>query len=429
MHLEVNPDADAPSSVGSVSVHPWPAARAGGLTFVQQEFGEPGFILYSSGTTGRPKCIVHSAMGLLVKHWTEHVLHSDIRPGDTVFYYTTCGWMMWNWLVGALTVGATIVLYDGSPFAPTQGILWDVAESEGVTFFGTSAKYLDGCRKAGLRPRTDHDLSRVRTIASTGSPLSAQDFAFVYESVATDAHLASISGGTDICGCFVLGDPTRPVYAGEIQGPALGVDVDVLDEAGRSLREAPGQLGDMVCRAPFPSMPLAFWGDPDGSRYRAAYFEAFDDVWTHGDFASWTDHDGIVIAGRSDATLNAAGVRIGTAEIYRQVEAFDEVLESLAIAQDYDGDTRIVLFLRLAPGSVLDEDLTARVKQRLRTHASPRHVPAVLVAVEDLPRTRSGKLAELAVADVVNGRPVRNLHALANPDSLDLFRDLDVLDP
>ena len=414
---------------GDVAILGWPGPGAseqhptptGDLTFTRAQYADPGFILYSSGTTGRPKCIVHSATGLLVKHWTEQVLHCDIAPGDVVFYYTTCGWMMWNWLVSALAWGATIVLYDGSPFAPTQTALWDLAQDEGVTLFGTSAKYLDACRKAGLAPRQTHDLAALRTITSTGSPLSDEDFQYVYDLVAPDVHLASISGGTDICGCFVLGDPTRPVYAGEIQGPALGVAVDVAAADGSSLRSHPGVQGDLVCRAPMPSMPLSFFGDPQGAAYRAAYFAQVPEVWTHGDFAEWTEHAGIVISGRSDATLNSGGVRIGTAEIYRQVEHFAEVAEALAVGRQVDNDTQIVLFVIIAPGHTLNDDLQARIRTRLRTHASPRHVPAEIIAVTDLPRTRSGKLAELAVADALNGRPVRNIHALANPESLAVF--------
>ena len=396
-------------------------SAAGTPPYYRTEYAEPGFILYSSGTTGRPKCIVHSATGLLVKHWTEHVLHCDVAPGDVVFYYTTCGWMMWNWLASALAWGATIVLYDGSPFAPADTSLWDLAAAEGVTLFGTSAKYLDACRKAGLRPRETHQLSALRTITSTGSPLSDDDFRYVYEHIAPDVHLASISGGTDICGCFVLGDPTRAVYAGEIQGPALGVEVDVAADDGASLRSQPGVQGDLVCRAPMPSMPLAFFGDPAGVAYRAAYFEGIPGVWTHGDFAEWTDHGGIVISGRSDATLNSGGVRIGTAEIYRQVEHFDEVAEAMAVGRAVDNDTQIVLFVIMAPGHTLDDDVAARIRVRLRSHASPRHVPAEIIAVADLPRTRSGKLAELAVADALNGRPVRNTHSLVNPECLSSF--------
>ena len=385
---------------------------------------DPGFILFSSGTTGMPKCIVHSALGLLLKHWTEHALHSDIRPGDRVFYFTTCGWMMWNWLVGTLALGATVVLFDGSPFSPDPAALWDLAAEEGVSFFGVGAKYVDSCRKSGLSPAKSHELGALRTIASTGSPLSIDCFDYIYRDVKADVHLASISGGTDLCGCFVLGDPTRPVFAGQIQGPALGLDVDVFDESGRSLADEPGVQGDLVCRNGFPTVPLGFLGADGGARFEAAYFATFPGVWTHGDFASWTENHGIVISGRSDATLNSGGVRIGTAEIYRVVEAMPDVVESLAIGQQEGEDTRIVLFVRLAPGTELDEDLVRAIKTRLRTEASPRHVPAVVLAVADLPRTRSGKLAELAVADVVHGREVRNVGALANPEVLGAFRGI-----
>ncbi len=424
--LDADPDlSDLPLAslwsavVEDVAVAPPPFARL--------PFDHPGFILYSSGTTGVPKCIVHRGAGILVKHYVEQRLHADIRPGDRVFYFTTCGWMMWNWLTSALASGATIVLYDGSPFHPAPEHLWDLAAAQKVTLFGTSAKYLDACRKAGLRPRDSHDLRTLRTVASTGSPLVVEGFEYVYDAISADVHLASISGGTDICGCFVGGDPTRPVYAGEIQGPNLGMAVDVFDENGRSLREQPGARGELVCTAPFPSMPLEFWRDPDGAKYRAAYFERFDGVWAHGDFASWTVHAGMVIHGRSDATLNAGGVRIGTAEIYRQVELLPDVAESLAIGQAWDDDTRIVLFVRLADGAALDDDLTGRIRRTLRENCSPRHVPARIVAVADLPRTRSGKLAELAVADVVHGREVRNVEALANPESLALFDGLPEL--
>ena len=401
----------------------WPPPSAEPIAFAYVGYDDPGMVLYSSGTTGKPKCIVHSALGLLLKHWTEHALHSDIRPGDRVFYFTTTGWMMWNWLVGALAVGATVVLFDGAPLHRDGQVLWQLAGEEAVTFFGASAKFFDACRAAGLTPGADHDLTALRTVASTGSPLAVEDFAYIYRDVAADVHLASISGGTDICGCFVLGDPTRPVYAGEIQTRALGADVDVVDESGVSLRSAPGQRGELICRNTLPSMPLRFAGDEDFTRYRAAYFEGVPGVWTHGDFAHWTPHGGIVITGRSDATLNAGGVRIGTAEIYRHVEALPEVAEALAVGQDHDNDTRIVLFVRLADGAVLDDALRDRIRHRLRTAASPRHVPAVILAADDFPRTRSGKLAELAVADVINGRPVRNTHALANPDSLAGFSD------
>jgi acetoacetyl-CoA synthetase len=335
--------------------------------------------------------------------------------------------MMWTWLISALAAGATVVLYDGSPFHPDPEHLWRIAEEEQFTLMGVSAKYLDACHKRGLAPGTDRDLSSLRTLGSTGSPLSPESFAYVYREIKPDLHLASISGGTDICGCFALGDPTAPVWPGELQTPALGADVDILDEDGSSLRGQAGVTGELVCRNALPSMPLGFVDDPDDARYTAAYFERFPGVWAHGDFATWTEHDGMMILGRSDATLNAGGVRIGTAEIYRQVEAFDEVEECIAIGQQYDDDTRVVLFLRLAEGHELDELLRARIAKRLRQQCSPRHVPARMVAVADLPRTRSGKLAELAVADVVHGRAVRNTEALANPESLRLFIDLEEL--
>ena len=396
------------------------------LGFEPMPFDAPGFILYSSGTTGVPKCLVHRGAGFLLKHASEQRWHLDVRPGDRAFWFTTCGWMMWNWLVSTLAAGATVVLYDGSPFHPEPDHLWRIAQEEQVTMFGVSAKYLDACAKQGLRPAEQYQLDSLRTVGSTGSPLSPEGFAYVYEHVKPDVHLASISGGTDICGCFVLGDPTAPVWPGELQTPALGADVDVVDERGLSLRGEAGVTGELVCRNALPSMPLRFANDPDGQRYSAAYFERFPGVWAHGDFAMWTEHEGIVILGRSDATLNAGGVRIGTAEIYRQVEAFDEVLECIAIGQAWDDDTRVVLFLRMAPGHALDDLLRARIGRRLREQCSPRHVPARMVAVADLPRTRSGKLAELAVADVVHGRPVRNTEALANPESLELF-DLEEL--
>ncbi len=422
--LEASPDlATLPSAVL------WSDALSTGRELPRPEpvrlpFSAPGFILYSSGTTGAPKCIVHSGAGLALKHAVEQRLQSDIGSGDVVFYFTTCGWMMWNWLVSALSCGASLVLYDGSPFHPAPDRLWDLVDEFGITFFGTSAKYIDASRKAGVTPRETHGLESMRTIASTGSPLVAEGFEYVYKSIKADVHLASISGGTDICGCFVAGDPTLPVYRGEIQGPVLGMAVDVFDENGESLRDSPGSHGELVCTQPFPSMPVGFWNDPAGERYHNAYFSRFPGIWAHGDFASWTSHDGLVIHGRSDATLNAGGVRIGTAEIYRQVERLPEVLEALAVGQEWDDDTRIVLFVRLADGATLDAQLVGNIKRTLRENCSPRHVPAKIVAVHDLPRTRSNKLAELAVADVVHGREVRNKEALANPESLEYFRDV-----
>jgi acetoacetyl-CoA synthetase len=382
-------------------------------------FDHPWYVLYSSGTTGAPKCIVHRAGGVLIQHVKEHQLHCDIRAGDRVMYFTTTGWMMWNWLASVLASGATAVLYDGSPFHPGPEALFDIAERERLTLLGVSAKYIDSVGKAGIEPARTHALDALRTVCSTGSALSPDGFRVVYERVKDDVHLASISGGTDLCGCFVGGDPTAPVYAGEIQRPALGMASDVARDDGTSLRDAPGTPGELVCRAPFPSMPLGFWNDPGGARYHAAYYERFLETWAHGDFASWTVHGGMVIHGRSDATLNPGGVRIGTAEIYRVVEAIPEVLESLAFGQERDGDVRIVLLVRLADGVELTDELVAEIRTRIRTECSPRHVPAVVAQVDDLPRTRSNKLVELAVADAVHGRPVRNTEALANPEAID----------
>ena len=392
--------------------------------FRPMPFNAALFILFSSGTTGVPKCIVHSAGGVLLKHLSEHRYHSDIKPGDRVFYFTTLGWMMWNWLVTSLGSGATLLLYDGSPFAPDGNVLWDFADAEDMTHFGTSAKYIDALKKAGFKPKETHRLDALRTISSTGSPLVPESFDYVYQDIKTDVHLASISGGTDIVGCFVLGDPTSPVHRGEIQAPALGLAPDVFDENGHPLTSGKGEL---VCRNAFPSMPVAFWNDDTGERYHNAYFARFDNIWHHGDFAEWTDAGGIIIHGRSDATLNPGGVRIGTAEIYRQVEQLPEVVESLVIGQDWDADVRVVLFVVLADGVSLDDNLTTRIKSKIRTGASPRHVPAKVVAVADIPRTKSGKITELAVRDIVHGRDVKNKEALANPDALALYKDLPEL--
>ncbi len=391
------------------------------ISFPRFPFNHPLYILYSSGTTGVPKCIVHGAGGTLLQHLKEHQLHCNISPGDRMFYFTTCGWMMWNWLVSGLASGARLMLYDGSPFYPDGNALFDFAQAEEIGFFGTSAKFIDAVRKAGLEPAKTHTLDHLRTIASTGSTLAPENFDFVYRSIKTDVHLASVSGGTDIVSCFVLGVPGLPVYKGEIQGPGLGMAVDVWDEQGKPVRQ---QKGELVCTRPFPSMPIGFWNDPDGSKYKAAYFERFDNVWCHGDFAEWTAHGGMIIHGRSDATLNPGGVRIGTAEIYNQVEQMPEVLEALAIGQDWDNDVRVVLFVRLAKGVVLDDELQQAIRGCIRTGASPRHVPARIVAVSDIPRTKSGKITELAVRDIVHGREVRNQEALANPEALELFRDL-----
>lgn len=394
------------------------------VTFERLPFAHPLYILFSSGTTGIPKCIVHSAGGTLIQHVKEHRLHAGLADGNRFFYFTTCGWMMWNWLVSGLASGATLLLYDGSPFYPNGNVLFDFADAEKMTFFGTSAKFIDSVRKAGLKPIRTHDLSSVRAISSTGSPLSPEDFRFVYDGISKDVHLASVSGGTDIVSCFVLGVPTQPVWTGEIQGPGLGLAVDVWDDDGKPISQ---EKGELVCTKAFPSMPIGFWNDPEGKKYQAAYFERFDNVWCHGDFAEWTVHGGMIIHGRSDATLNPGGVRIGTAEIYNQVEQMPEILEALCIGQDFDNDVRVVLFVRLAAGVKLDDDLEKRIRSKIRSGASPRHVPAKIVAVTDIPRTKSGKITELAVRDVVHGRAIKNKEALANPEALELFRNLPQL--
>ncbi|GLS38350.1 acetoacetate-CoA ligase [Mesorhizobium tianshanense] len=394
------------------------------LTFERLPFAHPLYILFSSGTTGIPKCIVHSTGGTLIQHVKEERLHAGLLDGDRFFYFTTCGWMMWNWLVSGLASGATLLLYDGSPFCPDGNVLFDFADAEKMTYFGTSAKFIDSVRKAGLKPIRTHDLSSVRTISSTGSPLSPEDFRFVYDGIKQDVHLASISGGTDIVSCFVLGVPTQPVWTGEIQGPGLGLAVDVWDDDGHPLRQ---EKGELVCTKAFPAMPIGFWNDPEGKKYHAAYFERFDNVWCHGDFAEWTAHGGLIIHGRSDATLNPGGVRIGTAEIYNQVEQMPEILEALCIGQDFDNDVRVVLFVRLAAGVELDAELEKRIRTKIRSGASPRHVPARIVAVTDIPRTKSGKITELAVRDMVHGRAIKNKEALANPEALELFRNLPEL--
>jgi acetoacetyl-CoA synthetase len=394
------------------------------LRFEQLPFNHPLYILYSSGTTGVPKCIVHGAGGTLLQHRKEHLLHTDVRREDRVFYFTTCGWMMWNWLVSGLAGGATLLLYEGNPFHPDPGILWRMAAEEGVTVFGTSAKYLSALEKSGFEPAANVDLSALRALLSTGSPLLPDGFDFVYRAIKQDLQLASISGGTDIVSCFALGCPLLPVHRGEIQCRGLGMRVEIYDEGGQPLR---GERGELVCTAPFPSMPVGFWNDADGSRYRAAYFERFPNVWHHGDYAALTQHDGIVIYGRSDAVLNPGGVRIGTAEIYAAVESLDEVLEALAIGQDWQGDVRVVLFVRLRPPQQLDEPLRQRIRDCIRTRTTPRHVPARIVAVPDIPRTLSGKPTELAVRNVVHGLPVKNVDALANPQALEHFRNLSEL--
>ena len=392
----------------------------GDIDFVRLPFNDPLYILYSSGTTGVPKCIVHGIGGTLIQHLKEHRLHCDIKPGSRVFYFTTCGWMMWNWLMSALASEATLVLYDGSPFHDDGAVLFDLADSARINVFGTSAKFIDACDKAGLEPARSHSLASVDTILSTGSPLRPEGFDYVYECVKADVCLSSMSGGTDLIACFVGGNPTGPVWRGEIQAPALGMKVEVFDDEGAPLDVGKGEL---VCAAPFPSMPIGFWADPDGAKYHAAYFDTYPNVWRHGDYVAFTEHGGMVIYGRSDAVLNPGGVRIGTAEIYREVERLDEVVEGLVIGQEWEGDTRVVLFVKLREGVALDDALGARIKRCIRENATPRHVPARIVQVADIPRTISGKIVELAVRDVVHGRPVKNIDALANPEALDHFRD------
>ncbi|MES9903379.1 MAG: acetoacetate--CoA ligase, partial [Sedimenticola sp.] len=400
---------------------PYDAAE---ISFKQHPFNHPLYIMFSSGTTGVPKCIVHGAGGTLLQHLKEHRLHTDVRPGDRIFYFTTCGWMMWNWLVSGLAAEATLLLYDGSPFYPDGNILFDYADAEGMTQFGTSAKYIDALNKAGLKPKQSHQLESMRTLCSTGSPLVPEAFDYVYENIKEDLCLSSISGGTDIVSCFALGCPVLPVYRGRLQCRGLGMRVEVWNDDGEAVV---GEKGELVCTAPFPSMPVGFWNDPDDKKYHRAYFERFDNIWCHGDYVELTPEGGIIIYGRSDAVLNPGGVRIGTAEIYRQVEQLDEVVESLVIGQEWQGDVRVVLFVRLRDQLQLDEALIDRIKKQIRANTTPHHVPARVVQVSDIPRTKSGKIVELAVREVAHGRPVKNQEALANPEALKQFADRDEL--
>ena len=404
----------------------WPSALSPAINFEQLAFDHPLYIMYSSGTTGKPKCIVHGQGGTLIQHKKEHQLHLDLRADDNLFFFTTCGWMMWNWLVSALATGCTITLYDGSPFHPKPDVLFDLIDQESITVFGVSAKFLSNAQKEMVSPVESHQLNSLRCLISTGSPLTEEGFEYVYEKIKHDLHLVSMTGGTDLISCFILGNPNLPVYSGELQSPGLGMAVDIWDDSGNPIKEKKGEL---VCTVPFPSCPIGFWNDPDNNSFLDAYFRRFPNIWVHGDFGEITANGGYIIHGRSDAVLNPGGVRIGTAEIYRQVEVFDEVVDSVCIGQSWDGDVRVVLFVVMREGVQLSGDLIDQIKLRIRNHASPRHVPAKVIAVADIPRTMSGKIAELAVRDKVHGREVKNTSALANPESLSLFENLvDLID-
>ena len=404
----------------------WPSALSPAINFEQLSFDHPLYIMYSSGTTGKPKCIVHGQGGTLIQHKKEHQLHLDLRADDNLFFFTTCGWMMWNWLVSALATGCTITLYDGSPFHPKPDVLFDLIDQESITVFGISAKFLSNAQKEMVSPIESHQLNSLRCLISTGSPLTEEGFEYVYEKIKQELHLVSMTGGTDLISCFILGNPNLPVYSGELQSPGLGMAVDIWDDSGNPIKEKKGEL---VCTVPFPSCPIGFWNDPDNNSFLDAYFRRFPNIWVHGDFGEITANGGYIIHGRSDAVLNPGGVRIGTAEIYRQVEVLDEVVDSVCIGQPWDGDVRVVLFVVMREGVQLSGDLIDQIKLRIRNHASPRHVPAKVIAVADIPRTMSGKIAELAVRDKVHGREVKNTSALANPESLSLFENLvDLID-
>lgn len=417
-HQELHPYLDWQKSLQSV------APIKGDIAFVQLPFNHPLYILFSSGTTGIPKCIVHRAGGVLLQHLKEHRLHCDLKPDDRLFYFTTCGWMMWNWLVSGLASNATLILYDGSPTYPHPAYLFDIAEKAKITHFGTSAKFIDSLSKLGIDISKSHSLSSLRQILSTGSPLVPESFEYVYKHLKKDVCLSSISGGTDIVSCFILGNPIVPVWRGELQSRGLGMKVEVYNEAGQPVI---GEKGELVCTAAFPCQPLGFWNDVDGSKYHKAYFAQFDNVWHHGDFVELTSHDGLIIHGRSDAVLNPGGVRIGTAEIYRQVEQIDEVIESIAVGQEWQGDIRVILFVKLRMGIILDAELIDKIKKQIRKNTTPRHVPAKIIQIQDIPRTKSGKIAELAVRNMIHGQPVKNKEALSNPEALSFYQDLSEL--
>jgi acetoacetyl-CoA synthetase len=419
-----NLEPDISAMANGVLFEDFLAREATDLEFEQLPANHPLYILYSSGTTGVPKCIVHGAVGTLLQHIKELKLHSDVTREDTIFYFTTCGWMMWNWLVSSLALGARVFLYDGSPFYPDPGAMWQMAQDEKITIFGTSAKYLAALEKAGVKPKESYDLTSLKAILSTGSPLSAESFEFVYRDIKNDLCLSSISGGTDIISCFALGNPMGPVYASELQCRGLGMKVEAFDEQGNSVT---GKKGELVCTLSAPSMPIYFWNDPDNTKYREAYFEVYPGVWQHGDYIEITEHGGVIIYGRSDATLNPGGVRIGTAEIYRQVESIPEIVDSLVVGQDWDDDVRIVLFVKLREDTKLTEELVDRIKTTIRKNCTPRHVPAKCIEVADIPYTISGKKVELAVQNVLHGREVKNKDALANPEALDCYVDLPEL--
>jgi len=419
-----DPNADPQRVRNGVLFDGFLAKEGGELHFEQVPANQPLYIMYSSGTTGVPKCLVHGVVGTLLQHIKELALHTDVKREDTIFYFTTCGWMMWNWLVSSLALGARVHLYDGNPFYPDAGAMWQMAQDEGITIFGTSASYLAALEKAGVKPRETYDLTPLKAVLSTGSPLSVESFKYVYRDIKEELCLSSISGGTDIISCFALGNPSGPVYASELQARGLGMKVEAYDEDGKPMIGEPGEL---VCTLAAPSMPIYFWNDPDGQKYHEAYFDVYPGVWRHGDWVEVTEHGGLIIYGRSDATLKPSGVRIGTAEIYRQVELIPEVLDSLVVGQDWDNDVRIILFVKLREGVQLSDDLQKRIKATIRQNASPRHVPAKIIAVEAIPYTISGKKVELAVRKIIHGQEVKNKDALANPESLDLYVDLPEL--